>query len=151
MSSHASAWTRPIRRERDTPVTAPEKQGLYDPAFEHDACGVGFVVDMHGRRSHRIIELGIDSLCHLDHRGATGAESNVGDGAGILIQIPDRFLREVVDAELPPAGFYAIGCAFLPRATAGCGAVMAPVGKIAAREKPRGVGLSEVPPHRPVS
>jgi glutamate synthase domain-containing protein 1 len=53
----------------------PEQQGLYDPAFEHDACGVGFVVDMHGRASHRMIELGISSLCHLDHRGATGAEA----------------------------------------------------------------------------
>ena len=82
----------------------PDKQGLYDPAFEHDACGVGFVVDMHGRPSHRMIELGISSLCHLDHRGATGAEANVGDGAGILIQVPDRFLRAVVDVELPPAG-----------------------------------------------
>ena len=60
----------------------PSPQGLYDPAFEHDACGVGFVVDMHGRASHRIIDLGIASLCHLDHRGATGAEANVGDGSG---------------------------------------------------------------------
>src|SRR3954470_10098595 len=93
----------------------PDKQGLYDPAYEHDACGVGFVVDMYGRPSHRMIELGISSLCHLDHRGATGAEANVGDGAGILIQVPDRFLREVVEADLPPAGSYAVGCAFLPR------------------------------------
>src|SRR5262252_7451468 len=87
-------------------LTSPE--GLYDPAFEHDACGVGFVVDMHGHASHRIIELGIASLCHLDHRGATGAEANVGDGAGILVQIPDRLLREGVDVELPGLGSYAV-------------------------------------------
>src|SRR3954454_16439881 len=123
----------------------PDSQGLYDPAFEHDACGVGFVVDMHGRPSHRMIELGISSLCHLDHRGASGAEANVGDGAGILIQVPDRFLREVVDAELPPAGSYAIGCAFLPRATADCDAVMATVEKIAASEDLRVVAWRDVP------
>jgi hypothetical protein len=79
---------------------APAKQGLYDPRFEHDACGVAFVVDMHGRRTHRMVELGLQSLCNLDHRGATNAEPNVGDGAGILIQVPDRFLREIVDFEL---------------------------------------------------
>ena len=67
--------------------------GLYRPEFEHDACGVAFVVDMHGRRSHEIVRMGLDSLCHLEHRGASGAEVNTGDGAGILIQIPDRFYR----------------------------------------------------------
>jgi glutamate synthase (NADPH) large chain len=91
------------------------KVGLYDPAFEHDACGVAFVVDMHGRRSHRMVQLGLASLCNLDHRGATGAEANVGDGAGILVQVPDRFLRSVADIALPPARHYAVGCAFLPR------------------------------------
>ena len=75
----------------------PTKQGLYDPRFEHDACGVSFVADLQGRRSHRMVELGLASLCNLDHRGATNAEPNVGDGAGILIQVPDRFLREVVE------------------------------------------------------
>src|SRR6266545_1201997 len=92
----------------------PARQGLYDPAFEHDACGVSFVVDMHGRSSHHMIERGLASLCHLEHRGASGAEVNTGDGAGILLQIPDRFLRAVVDFELPPAGAYAVGLAFLP-------------------------------------
>ena len=91
----------------------PPAQGLYDPAYEHDACGVSFVVDMHGRRSHRMVQLGLSSLCHLDHRGATNAEANVGDGAGILIQVPDAFLRAVVDFALPPRGRYAVGIAFL--------------------------------------
>ena len=71
----------------------PRPQGLYDPAFEHDACGVSFVVDMKGRRSHGIVEQGLDCLCNLQHRGASGSEVNTGDGAGILIQIPDAFLR----------------------------------------------------------
>ena len=78
--------------------------GLYRPEFEHDACGVAFVVDMHGRRSHGIVRMGLDSLCHLEHRGASGAEVNTGDGAGILIQIPDRFYREVAGFELPERG-----------------------------------------------
>ncbi|MGQ0617434.1 MAG: glutamate synthase large subunit [Acidimicrobiia bacterium] len=95
----------------------PSRQGLYDPALEHDACGVAFVVDMNGRPSHRMVQLGLSSLCHLDHRGATGAEVNTGDGAGILVQVPDRFLRAVVDFELPRRGHYAVGTAFLPRDT----------------------------------
>ena len=75
---------------------SPGPVGLYDPRFEHDACGVSFVVDVSGRPSRRIVELGIGALCNLDHRGATGAEADTGDGAGILLQVPDRFLRAVV-------------------------------------------------------
>jgi glutamate synthase (NADPH/NADH) large chain len=118
---------------------------LYDPAFEHDSCGVGFVVDMHGRPSHRIIDLGISSLCHLDHRGATGAEANVGDGAGILVQVPDRFLRDVVDFELPPVGSYAVGCAFLPRDPEECAAAMTAIEKIVASEELVLLGWRDVP------
>jgi glutamate synthase (NADPH/NADH) large chain len=92
----------------------PAPQGLYDPAFEHDACGVSFVVDMHGRRSHTIVAQGIKALCNLEHRGASGSETNTGDGAGILIQMPDRFLRAVAGFDLPEAGAYAMGTAFLP-------------------------------------
>ena len=93
----------------------PTAQGLYDPRYEHDACGVAFVVDMHGRASHEMVQRGLDCLYKLDHRGATGAEENVGDGAGILIQLPDSFFRQVSDLDLPEAGFYAAGMAFLPR------------------------------------
>ena len=85
----------------------PDHQGLYDPAFEHDACGVSFVVDVKGRASHAIIERGLTALCNLQHRGASGSEPNTGDGAGILIQVPDRFLRAVAGCALPPAGAYA--------------------------------------------
>ena len=94
----------------------PEAQGLYDPAFEHDSCGVGFVADMSGVPSRAVVDQALQCLVNLDHRSATGAEANVGDGIGITTQVPDRFLRAVCDFELPPAGSYAVGTAFLPRA-----------------------------------
>ncbi len=93
----------------------PPKEGLYDPANEHDACGVGFVADIKGRKSHAIIEQGLTILERLTHRGAVGADPKAGDGAGILLQLPDAFLREVVDFELPEPGHYAVGMLFLPR------------------------------------
>ncbi|XTZ14622.1 glutamate synthase large subunit [Micromonospora echinospora] len=93
---------------------AAPAQGLYDPANEHDACGVAFVADLYGRRSHEVVANGLGALCRLDHRGARGAEPNTGDGAGIMIQVPDAFLRAVVDFPLPPAGQYATGLVFLP-------------------------------------
>ncbi|MBY5161414.1 glutamate synthase large subunit [Salsipaludibacter albus] len=93
----------------------PVADGLYDPRNEHDACGVSFVVDMHGRATHEMVQRGLSALCSLDHRGATGAEANVGDGAGILVQVPDDFLRDEFGGNLPPFGSYAVGLAFLPR------------------------------------
>jgi glutamate synthase (NADPH) large chain len=92
----------------------PGPTGLYDPRFEHDACGVSFVVDLHGRASRRIVDLAMGAVCNLQHRGATGAEPDTGDGAGMLLQVPDRFLRSVVDFALPPVGAYATGLAFMP-------------------------------------
>src|SRR3954467_1979149 len=91
-------------------------RGLYDPAQETDSCGVAFVADLHGRRSHDVVAKGLSALIRLDHRGARGAEYNTGDGAGIMIQVPDAFYRSVVDFELPPAGAYATGLVFLPTA-----------------------------------
>jgi len=73
----------------------PKKQGLYDPAFEHDSCGVGFVAHLKGQKSHKIIRDGLQILENLTHRGATGSDPLTGDGAGILIQLPDAFLRSV--------------------------------------------------------
>jgi glutamate synthase domain-containing protein 2/glutamate synthase domain-containing protein 1/glutamate synthase domain-containing protein 3 len=106
----------------DQPVPRPPAAtGLYDPRYEHDACGVGFVVDIKGRRSHSVIEKGLQVLINLLHRGACGCEANTGDGAGILIQTPDRFLRKVtaaLDIALPPAGQYGAGLVFLPRVAA---------------------------------
>ena len=76
----------------------PGKQGLYDPQFEHDACGVGFVVDIKGRKSHQILQQAIQVLRNLDHRGACGCEANTGDGAGVLMQMPHAFFKEVGQA-----------------------------------------------------
>jgi glutamate synthase (ferredoxin) len=96
----------------------PPKQGLYDPWFEHDACGVGFVVDMKGRKSHQILQRALQVLKNLDHRGASGSEPNTGDGAGVLLQMPHAFHKEVCKKAriaLPGLGEYGSGLAFLPR------------------------------------
>ena len=90
----------------------PVKQGLYDPRFEHDACGVAFVATLTGVPSRAIVDQALTALRNLDHRGAAGAEVNSGDGAGILLQVPDAFLREVVDFDLPPHHSYAVGTGF---------------------------------------
>ncbi|WP_431032862.1 glutamate synthase large subunit [Streptomyces sp. P6-2-1] len=92
----------------------PAAQGLYDPSNEHDACGVGFVATLTGEASHTLVEQGLTVLKNLEHRGATGSEPDSGDGAGLLSQIPDAFLREVAGFELPAPGAYAVGIAFLP-------------------------------------
>ncbi|MET0293839.1 MAG: glutamate synthase subunit alpha, partial [Phenylobacterium sp.] len=96
----------------------PHQQGLYDPRNEHDACGVGFVANIKGKKSHEVIESGLQILLNIDHRGAVGADPLVGDGAGILIQIPDALYRDWAGAAgvtLPPAGEYAVAMCFLPQ------------------------------------
>ncbi len=123
----------------------PAAQGLYDPAYEHDACGVAFVVDLQGRRSHDLVAKGVAALCHLEHRGASGAEENSGDGAGILLQVPDAFLRAVAGFDLPPAGAYATGIAFLPPDPATADEAVASIDKIAASEGLRVLGWRDVP------
>jgi len=90
-------------------------RGLYDPRFEHDSCGVSFVANLRGEQSNELVQTGLRALTNLEHRGATGAEPDTGDGAGILLQIPDRLFRNVVSADLPPAGAYAAGIGFLPQ------------------------------------
>jgi glutamate synthase (ferredoxin) len=96
----------------------PEKQGLYSPEFEHDACGMGIVSHIKGRKSHQIVEQALEVLVNLSHRGASGSEENTGDGAGILIQLPDNFLRQQMESEgvlLPEKGDYGAGMVFLPQ------------------------------------
>src|SRR5215813_12507513 len=114
----------------------PEAQGLYDPRFEHDACGVGFVVNIKGRRSHAVVERGLQVLINLQHRGACGREANTGDGAGILIQPPDKFLRKVAGA---------IGNVFLPRDTAQRDRVRKAVNDVIDEEGQRLLGWRPVP------
>jgi glutamate synthase (NADPH) large chain len=101
-----------------TEASVPAAQGLYDPANEHDSCGVGFIAHIKGKKSHSIVEQGLKILENLDHRGAVGADPLMGDGAGILIQIPDAFYREEMARQgiaLPPAGEYGVGMIFLPK------------------------------------
>ncbi|CAA9305054.1 MAG: Glutamate synthase [NADPH] large chain [uncultured Friedmanniella sp.] len=109
-------------------------EGLYDPAFEHDACGVAFVATLTGLPSHDIVRAGLEALRNLDHRGATGSDPKTGDGAGILMQVPDAFLRAEAGFELPAAGTYAVGNAFLPTEDGERAAAKASIEAIAAEE-----------------
>ncbi len=127
-----------------TPQARPQAQGLYDPLFEHDACGVAFVADLHGRPSNAIVRQGLSSLTCLQHRGATNAEPNTGDGAGILIQVPDQFCRSVVDG-LPSAGGYATGIGFLPTDPSVQTKVKAAIAEIMDAEELTVIGWREVP------
>src|SRR6185312_13558102 len=121
----------------------PGPFGLYQPGFEHDACGVAFVVDMHGRRSHEVVQQGLVALCNLEHRGVTGTDANTGDGAGILIQMPDTFLRAYFGDGLPAEGDYGAGLAFLPRE--GTPDVVRSVEKVVEDEGMVVLGWREVP------
>ncbi|MFI1680176.1 glutamate synthase large subunit [Streptomyces sp. NPDC020607] len=124
----------------------PAPQGMYDPRNEHDACGVGFVATLTGVASHELVEQALTVLRNLEHRGATGSEPDSGDGAGILLQVPDAFLREVAGFQLPAAGAYAVGIAFLPVDTAGTtdGAV-SQIETIASEEGLTVLGWRDVP------
>lgn len=133
----------PWRRD-EQPMPHPAT-GLYNPAYEHDSCGVAMVVDMHGRRSRDIVDKAITALLNLEHRGAAGAEPNSGDGAGIMLQIPDKFFRAVVDFELPAEGSYASGIAFLPQGSKDAAAACEAVEKIVEAEGLTVLGWREVP------
>jgi glutamate synthase (NADPH/NADH) large chain len=121
----------------------PAAQGLYDPRYEHDACGVAMVATLSGVPSHTIVEQGLTALRNLEHRGASGADPGSGDGAGLLLQVPDEFLRAVVDFPLPPKGAYVVGAAFLP--TEDPGAAQEAVEGIAAQEGMTVLGWRDVP------
>jgi glutamate synthase (NADPH) large chain len=123
----------------------PPPQGLYDGLHEHDACGVAFVATLTGVASHDIVAKAITALRNLEHRGATGAEPDSGDGAGILLQVPDRFFRSVVDFELPPARTYAVGTAFLTGDDEHVAKTRARIEEIAAEEGLSVLGWREVP------
>src|SRR5262245_14543016 len=130
------------------PPESPTAAGLYDPAHEHDACGVGFVVDIKGRHSHAIVEQGLQVLVNLLHRGACGCEAATGDGAGILVQMPDRFFRRITPSlgiTLPPAGCYGAGFVFLPKVAAARDEVRALVESIVREEGQQLLGWRLVP------
>ncbi|MGI9085963.1 MAG: glutamate synthase large subunit [Aeromicrobium sp.] len=127
----------------------PAAQGLYDPALEHDACGVAFVVDAKGRRSNDVVARGLQALHNMEHRGAAGADPASGDGAGLLLQVPDAFLRAVVDFELPEATedglAYAVGIAFVPDDDEGESEVVELLEQVAADEGATVLGWRVLP------
>src|SRR5664280_965882 len=126
-------------------VNHAPRRGLYDPRFEHDACGVALVADLRGCRSHGLVRQAVSALEHLAHRGATGSEEDSGDGAGILIQVPHDFYAEEVDFELPAPGRYATGIAFLSRDGAEAAAARLAIGKLARDEGLDVIGWRDVP------
>jgi len=129
-------------------MSAPPKQGLYDPQFEHDACGLGFVVNMKGKKSHQMVSDALKILVNLDHRGACGCEANTGDGAGILIQVPhDFFATEAkrLGFTLPAFGQYGVGQLFLPKNPAEREAVKTELAKIITAEGQTVLGWRDVP------
>src|SRR5215207_3324946 len=123
----------------------PAAQGMYDPADEKDACGLAMVATLRGVAGHDIITAALDALRHLEHRGAVGSDAGTGDGAGIITQVPDAFLREVAGVSLPPAGSYAVGNAFLPVDPTSRSQVKQRMQRIAASEGLRVLGWREVP------
>jgi len=149
--THDSGATTPASRVpvefRPTRAVTPQAptSGLYDPRFEHDACGVALVADLQGRPSHDLVTKAVNALEHLAHRGATGSEEDSGDGAGILIQVPDDFYRQVVEFPLPPRGRYATGIAFLASDPSTATKAREEVGRIAAEEGMEVLGWRELP------
>src|SRR5690348_8277051 len=130
---------------RGTSAASARDQGLYDSQFEHDACGVGLVADLSGRRTHHTVAQALTVLRNLDHRGAKGSHPDTGDGAGILTHIPDALFRAAGSFPLPAAGSYAAGLAFLPTGAIECARVQAAVADLAAQEGVSVLGWRDVP------
>ena len=123
----------------------PQAVGLYDPRFEHDACGVGMVARLDNEPTHEVITRAITALENLEHRGATGADPCTGDGAGILMQMPDEMLRAAVDFELPPPGVYGVLMCFLPTDAGARERLQALLERTVRAEGQRVLGWREVP------
>ena len=126
----------------------PAKQGLYDPQFEHDACGLGFVMNIKGRKAHQLVSDALQILVNLDHRGACGCEANTGDGAGILLQVPHEFLFAEcakLGFKLPEPGQYGVGMIFLPKNSAERDAVKTEIARIISAEGQTLIGWRDVP------
>jgi len=144
-SSPGLGADRAIERARAVGGALPSKQGMYNPAFEKDACGLAMVATLRGEPGHDIVDLALTALRNLEHRGAIGSDAGTGDGAGILTQMPDAFLRAVVDFELPPVGEYAAGMVFLPRDDEQRAAQKEGIERIAASEGLTVLGWRHVP------
>src|SRR6202790_1783785 len=126
----------------------PPAEGLYDPALEKDSCGVGFIANIKGRKSHQIVSDAINILCNLEHRGAVGADPRAGDGAGILVQTPHKFLArkaKELGFTLPKPGEYAVGVLFLPHEEAWRQEVMDTYAAVAAQDGMKILGWRDIP------
>src|SRR5580658_2617119 len=123
----------------------PGANGLYEPSYEHDACGIALVAKLRGEASHAVVEKALDALENLEHRGAEGADPSTGDGAGILLQLPDTFFRAVAGFELPPPGLYGVGMCYLPTDAERRTEVEALIEETIAAEGQRVLGWREVP------
>src|SRR5689334_25358226 len=130
---------------RGARAASARDQGLYDSQFEHDACGVGLVADLSGRRTHHTVAQALTVLRNLDHRGAKGSDPDTGDGAGILTQMPDALFRASCGFGLPAAGSYAAGLIFLPTDATECARAQAAVAELALQEGLSVLGWREVP------
>src|SRR3954464_5328591 len=143
-ASHHTAHHTPVR-EHDW---RPSAEGLYDPSLEKDSCGVGFIANIKGKKSHQMIADAINILCNLEHRGAVGADPRAGDGAGILVQIPHAFFARKTKAlgfTLPQAGDYAVGALFMPKEKAWRKVIQSIIGDQIKAEQLTLLGWREVP------
>src|SRR5262245_39763323 len=149
MNLKQSTMNTPSQSPGPFPRTeAPPKQGLYDPLFEHDACGVGFLVNIKGKKSHQIVRQALDILVNLNHRGACGCEANTGDGAGILLQTPHAFLQEACRAarvSLPGPDEYGVGMLFMPPQAGERAKCEKIFGEIVAEEGQKLLGWRDIP------
>jgi glutamate synthase domain-containing protein 1 len=130
------------------PTSTDSAQGLYHPTHEHDACGVGFIAHIKGQANHSIIEQGLKILQNLDHRGAVGTDTLMGDGAGILIQIPHKLYQEEMyqqNIALPPVGEYGVGMVFLPKEHAARQACIEELERVVKMEGQQVIGWRNVP------
>src|SRR3984957_20381230 len=135
-------------RPAQSEISAPLKQGLYDPQFEHDSCGVGFLVNIKGKKSHSTVISALQILMNLDHRGAVGCEPNTGDGAGILIQTPHEFFKKISEGlgfKLPAFGQYGVGMLFMPKNPVERDGVKAVLAKIISEEGQTLLGWRDIP------
>ncbi|MCX7186743.1 MAG: glutamate synthase large subunit [Methylophilales bacterium] len=147
-SNHSGILNSALANSALSNPSKPDKQGLYNPSNEHDACGVGFVAHIKGKKSHDIVQKGLQLLTNLTHRGATGYDPKLGDGAGLLMQMPDAFMRKEaakLDIQLPAVGQYAVGNVFLPQADTNRTQVEALIGKIIQEEQQVLLGWRQVP------
>jgi glutamate synthase domain-containing protein 2/glutamate synthase domain-containing protein 1/glutamate synthase domain-containing protein 3 len=136
------------RHPLSLPPLGPQAQGMYDPAEDKDSCGVGFIANYKGKRSRDIIDKGIKLMCNLEHRGAEGADPKTGDGAGIMIDVPDAFFRKVLPFPLPRQGDYAVGVLFLPQNKETREAIENVIEKIIVDEGESFLGFREVPTNK---